>query len=274
MFPTRYGFSTMILTLSVRSDDTSGAPGLPLQIEGRGAVIGRAADCDWVLADPSCRVSMRHCELHHRDGAYALVDTSTNGTFVDGQRISAPHFIRGGETLTIGDYQISVELGTAAAGRGMQLDDWNTPRLQPVSFPRPAANSVHDDAMQRLVEGLDRLVATRVRQREELGVRTRDTLPSLAQAGGVPTPQAIDATIDAIERHHVTVVSAMHGAFAETLGRLSPASLIAQGPTGSGDARDAALWRAYVQAYGKDGGFVERFAAAFRDSYERLGAKP
>jgi len=264
----------MILTMSVRSDDMSGAPCLPLQIEGRGAVIGRAADCDWVLADPSCRVSMRHCELHHRDGAYALVDISTNGTFVDGQRISAPHFIRGGETLTIGDYRISVELGTAAAGRGMQLDAWNTPRSQPVPSHPSSANPAQDNAMQRLVEGLDSLVATRIRQREELGVRTRDTLPPLTQAGAFPTPQAIDATIDAIERHHMTVVSAMQGAFAETLGRISPASLVAQAPTGSGDARDAELWRAYVQAYGKDGGFVERFAAAFRDAYERLAVKP
>jgi predicted component of type VI protein secretion system len=264
----------MLLVLTVRSGGATAAPVPALRIEGRGAVIGRAAECDWVLADPSCRVSARHCEVHHRNGAYALVDTSTNGTFVDGVRMTAPHFIRGGETLAIGDYRIAIELGGAPSPQAISLDDWTTPRARSAPFQAAPAGIPQDTAMQRLLEGLDMLVATRARQRQELGVRTRDTVPPLARAGEAPAPQTIQATIDAIEQHHVAVVAGMQRAFAETLARLSPSALAVQAPTGgSGEERDAALWRAYVQAYGKDGGFVERFATAFRDIYEQIATK-
>ena len=49
-------------------------------------LIGRGEDCDVTLT--SDRVSRHHCEVLYKDGHYELHDTgSTNGTFVNGQRV-------------------------------------------------------------------------------------------------------------------------------------------------------------------------------------------
>ena len=52
-----------------------------------GVLIGRADDCDIKLV--SDRVSRHHCEVVYRDGQFEVRDLgSTNGTYVDGVRIS------------------------------------------------------------------------------------------------------------------------------------------------------------------------------------------
>jgi adenylate cyclase len=56
-------------------------------LPGRTFVVGRTDDCDLPLADPT--VSRRHAELDITDSGLRLQDLgSTNGTFVDGRRVS------------------------------------------------------------------------------------------------------------------------------------------------------------------------------------------
>ena len=56
-------------------------------LPGRTFVVGRTDDCDLPLADPT--VSRRHAELDLTDSGLRLQDLgSTNGTFVDGRRVS------------------------------------------------------------------------------------------------------------------------------------------------------------------------------------------
>jgi ABC transport system ATP-binding/permease protein len=49
-------------------------------------VIGREADCDVVLSEPSA--SRHHAVLQREGSGWVAVDTSSNGTFVRGQRIT------------------------------------------------------------------------------------------------------------------------------------------------------------------------------------------
>ena len=63
--------------------------GRPVQFDLTGAVIsiGRGSDNDLILDDP--QVSRNHCQLKMQYGAWSLIDTgSTNGSYVNGQRVS------------------------------------------------------------------------------------------------------------------------------------------------------------------------------------------
>jgi pilus assembly protein CpaF len=71
--------------------------------------IGRVQGNDIVLAKGN--VSKHHSRLVFKDGKFIILDLrSTNGTYVNGKRISAPQVIRVTDKIYIGDYILSVAL--------------------------------------------------------------------------------------------------------------------------------------------------------------------
>lgn len=84
------------------------AAGHALEVERR-LVVGRDEGCDLVLEDE--KVSRRHCALApNPDGTVTLADLgSSNGTFVRGERISAPVVLRGGEEVRVGSTLLRAE---------------------------------------------------------------------------------------------------------------------------------------------------------------------
>ena len=104
----------MGLTLTIENE-TSLPDGGPLSVSvsgKRGLDVGRDQHLDWTLPDPTRSISAKHCEVRYRDGGYWLYDVSTNGTFLNGSdgRLKAPHRLRNGDRLTIGQYIIAVAL--------------------------------------------------------------------------------------------------------------------------------------------------------------------
>jgi type VI secretion system protein ImpI len=103
----------MLLRLTIENLDRlpDGGP-VRVQVEGRGLDIGRDQHLDWTLPDPGRHVSSKHCEIRFREGGYWLHDVSTNGTFVNGAqfRLEAPHLLRSGDRLSIGQYIVAVEI--------------------------------------------------------------------------------------------------------------------------------------------------------------------
>ena len=74
----------MDLTLSViRYQDHPPTQVAGARIGDAGGTIGRSADNDLVLPDPDRWVSGHHAEVRCRAGRFFLIDTSTNGTFVN-----------------------------------------------------------------------------------------------------------------------------------------------------------------------------------------------
>jgi pSer/pThr/pTyr-binding forkhead associated (FHA) protein len=72
-------------------------------------VIGRAIDVDIVLDDPG--VSRRHAEVHVVDGRARVIDLgSTNGTFLNGERVHAGT-LTDGSTITVGRTRITYRPG-------------------------------------------------------------------------------------------------------------------------------------------------------------------
>jgi hypothetical protein len=93
------------------------APQVQLEVDGRVIpvtkpvmVIGRGAEADVVVDDPG--VSRKHAEVHTSGGRVRVVDLgSTNGTFVDGERIGTGD-LADGSRITVGRTRIVVRMGT------------------------------------------------------------------------------------------------------------------------------------------------------------------
>ena len=98
----------------------SAVPQISLEVEGRThhvnssiTVLGRGAEADVVVDDAG--VSRRHAEIHTDGGRVRVVDLgSTNGTFVDGERVGqgATGDLTDGSRITIGRSRIVVHFGS------------------------------------------------------------------------------------------------------------------------------------------------------------------
>jgi type VI secretion system protein len=88
-----------------------------------GGTIGRSADNDWVLPDPSRYVSAHHARVQFREGHFYLQDVSTNGVYVNDEmeplakRGSSGYRLSNGDMLRMGEYHIvaAVDAGKRAA---------------------------------------------------------------------------------------------------------------------------------------------------------------
>jgi len=89
--------------------------GRPYPVSSPVTVIGRGADADIMLDDAG--VSRRHAEVTLVDGKPRVVDLgSTNGTFVDGERVHAGPLLDG-SVITVGRTRIVVHLSGSVAAR-------------------------------------------------------------------------------------------------------------------------------------------------------------
>jgi pSer/pThr/pTyr-binding forkhead associated (FHA) protein len=69
-------------------------------ISGASMVFGRDAGCDVVISDKN--VSRRHCEIMVTPKGYVLVDSSTNGTFVNGERVEGQRLLARADVVRVG----------------------------------------------------------------------------------------------------------------------------------------------------------------------------
>lgn len=76
--------------------------------EGNELSLGRVLENDVVL--PKGNVSKKHARLARRDGRIVVVDLkSTNGTWVNGKRITVPVVLKARDRISIGDFTIEIE---------------------------------------------------------------------------------------------------------------------------------------------------------------------
>jgi predicted component of type VI protein secretion system len=77
-------------------------PGKTFELTQDDLTIGRDIGNHIVINDPE--VSRKHARLITQAGSYVIEDLgSTNGTFVNGQRLMGPHMLRNGETIMLGE---------------------------------------------------------------------------------------------------------------------------------------------------------------------------
>src|SRR5213083_1101142 len=79
-----------------------------LEFDKPEVTIGRVQGNDIIL--PKGNVSKRHSRIVLRDGKFIIVDLkSTNGTFVNGKRISSPMVLKDADKIYIGDFTLQLE---------------------------------------------------------------------------------------------------------------------------------------------------------------------
>jgi pSer/pThr/pTyr-binding forkhead associated (FHA) protein len=70
-------------------------------VPAEGLVIGRDASCDVVV--PTAEVSRRHAQIAPANEGYVVKDTSTNGVFVNGERVAATQTLGRGDIVRVGN---------------------------------------------------------------------------------------------------------------------------------------------------------------------------
>lgn len=110
--------------------------------------VGRSAECDIALQDG--RASRRHAEIRWDGRQWLVVDrNSTNGTYVNGLRVTRPYDLRWGDRLTIGETTMVLrEPGSAAAD--VQSPAIAGPSRAGQSYPPPTGEPERTAEMQAL----------------------------------------------------------------------------------------------------------------------------
>jgi len=108
--------------------------------------IGRADYNDVVISDPS--VSTMHAKLQRRDAVWVLTDlASTNGTFVEGERLAGEAPLSPGTTLKFGDVSALFEPLDETVPAGRPGNTRMMPRIS--DAPRAASREPEQPAVSR-----------------------------------------------------------------------------------------------------------------------------
>jgi predicted component of type VI protein secretion system len=96
----------------------------------KGGTIGRSLQNDWILPDPDRFISGRHASIDCKGGIYYLLDTSTNGVYINGDcepiGRGNPRRLFNGDTLRLGDFEIEVTIDKGES-LVMPLDEAEAP---------------------------------------------------------------------------------------------------------------------------------------------------
>lgn len=128
----------MPLILAVRNHSgQAGEAASPLRVDQGEVVVGRGAGSHLLIASQS--VSRRHCTITGEGLAWRIVDSSSGGTFINGQRISAAQVLRHGDVIVVGEVEIAVMLDQGNWQGGAQPAPPQQPPPARDSWGRPAA---------------------------------------------------------------------------------------------------------------------------------------
>src|SRR5436190_14774513 len=103
-------------------------------------VFGREAGCDIVVAGKD--VSRRHAEIMQTPKGYVLVDSSTNGTFVNEERVQGQRVLQRADVIRMGEesFRFYADVVPAAAAPSTPPPQTGAPVRGPAAGVPPAAS--------------------------------------------------------------------------------------------------------------------------------------
>jgi type VI secretion system FHA domain protein len=153
-----------------------------------GGSLGRATDNEWILPDPERYLSGKHARIDFRAGNYVLVDTSSNGTYVNGAQVPLGKYhdyrLKDGDYVRLGEYELLVSIDKTndfpPEESAIVAYDGQSPSS---AVKKSTANDLGADLdLSELLEPSDLLAA-------DSGVRPRDAYGQSLPLGGEPLEQ-------------------------------------------------------------------------------------
>lgn len=140
-------------------------PGKVFPLEGDLITIGREGENGIIIND--AEVSRKHTQFVFQGGKFILTDLgSTNGTFVNGQRLTGQHVLQPGEVISLGEQinllfesvaQVDPNATMMSSGRipATMLSSERSPAAMPraAAVPAPALRPAVQPAMQPVYAG-------------------------------------------------------------------------------------------------------------------------
>ncbi len=152
---------TLLMQLGPKQGET-------VAVMGEEYVMGRDASCDWAIED--IEVSRRHARLILENGDYSIEDLgSTNGTFVNGQRIRTALPLLPGATIRLGENVLLFFDSTSA-----ENDSTKTLKVE-----KEEAAPEAQKAPQELPE--DKLVEEKQSQAEDASADEKQTVQEMVE---------------------------------------------------------------------------------------------
>jgi type VI secretion system protein len=179
----------MALRLRVVSEHTSLLGEQSTKVFGvHGGTIGRSTDNEWILPDPERYLSGKHARVDFRAGTYILVDTSSNGTYVNGAQVPLgkyhDYLLKDGDYIRLGEYELLVSIDKS--------NDFPPEDSAIVAYDGQSPSSaVRKSTANDLGEDLDlsQLLELSDLSAGDSGVRPRDAYGQAVPGRGEPTLQ-------------------------------------------------------------------------------------
>jgi type VI secretion system FHA domain protein len=186
----------MALRLRVVSEHSTRLGPLSAKVFGvHGGTIGRSTDNEWILPDPERYLSGKHARVDFRAGSYVLVDTSSNGTYVNGAQVPLGKYhdyaLKDGDYVRLGEYELLVSIDKTndfpPEEGAIVAYDGQSPSS---AVKKSTANDLGADLdLSQLLEPSDLSIAdsgSRPRDAYGQAIPRRDTAADPAEAGATP----------------------------------------------------------------------------------------
>jgi type VI secretion system FHA domain protein len=116
-----------------------------------GGTIGRSLESDWVLPDAQRFISSRHASIDFRSGSYYIIDTSSNGVYINGSNQPVgrgnPQRLFPGDRIRMGEFEMLVAIDdTDSTQESIPIQPHVDPvdLMQRVDAPEPIKRNLVD----------------------------------------------------------------------------------------------------------------------------------
>lgn len=179
-------------------------------LHGGDLTVGRGVENGWILPDPDLLLSRQHCVFEKAGAGYRVIDTSTNGVFLNGSDRplgrSVPADLASGDRIRIGRFVIEATVETLSAPSFTEISgafrlggtDGSSDPFAPDPFVPPPVHAAAPDRFDEM------FADPAVRPFEHQPLRSEEAsfdAWTASSSGGAPRERADDWRFGTVDDH-------------------------------------------------------------------------